>query len=266
FLVIASLILFMLPTLMMVTFETYFAQKMSVEERGEMMRMWAPTAEQLQEQLDIYRGSFMTQLPERFKAWASMFGFLMFFIWRILGNMLIGMALYKAGILSARKSETTLGVIAAFGFALGLPLAALGIHQNAANGWTMEFSFGIGSLYNYVGSLLAAFGWIGLVTAVYRTGVAPNVQARFAAVGRMAFTNYIMHSVICTLIFNGHGLGYFGHVNRITQLALVLAIGGFQLWYSPWWLRHFRFGPLEWLWRSLAYWRLQPVWARLDQR
>ena len=68
----------------------------------------------------------------------------------------------------------------------------------------------------------------------------------------MALTNYIMHSVICTLIYNGHGLSLFGQVDRVWQQVLTVAIFTLQLWYSPLWLRRFRFGPLEWLWRSPA--------------
>ena len=74
----------------------------------------------------------------------------------------------------------------------------------------------------------------------------------------MAFTNYIMHSVLCTLIFYGAGLGFFGSVERWGEVLLVLAIWAIQLILSPLWLSRFRFGPLEWLWRSMTYWRLQP--------
>ena len=75
----------------------------------------------------------------------------------------------------------------------------------------------------------------------------------------MALTNYLMQSVICTLVFYGHGLGLFGRVPRTSQLAIVGALWALQLTVSPLWLRQFRFGPLEWLWRSLTYWRLQPM-------
>lgn len=68
---------------------------------------------------------------------------------------------------------------------------------------------------------------------------------RLAAVGRMAFPNYRFHTLVCTTIFYGHGLGLFGKVQRVGQLAIVLAIWAFQLIVSPFWLRHFLFGPLE---------------------
>ena len=78
----------------------------------------------------------------------------------------------------------------------------------------------------------------------------------------MAFTNYISQSVICTLIFYGHGLGLFERVDRLGQLAIVVAIWILQLLWSPWWLARFRFGPLEWLWRSLTYMKFQPMAVR----
>ena len=81
----------------------------------------------------------------------------------------------------------------------------------------------------------------------------------FAAVGRMALTNYLMQTVLCTFIFYGHGLGQFGMLERWQQLLLVVAIWVLQLVVSPFWLRYFRFGPAEWLWRSLTYMELQPM-------
>jgi uncharacterized membrane protein YeiB len=75
----------------------------------------------------------------------------------------------------------------------------------------------------------------------------------------MALTDYILQSVICTTIFYGHGLGLFGRVERIEQLGIVVAIWVVQLVLSPIWLRYFLFGPLEWLWRSLTYWSVEPI-------
>ena len=82
---------------------------------------------------------------------------------------------------------------------------------------------------------------------------------RLAAVGRMAFTNYIMHTIICTTIFYGDGFGLFGKVERVWQFAIVVAIWTLQLIVSPVWLKHFVFGPLEWLWRCLTYLQWEPL-------
>jgi uncharacterized protein len=84
------------------------------------------------------------------------------------------------------------------------------------------------------------------------------LKASLAAVGRMALTNYIMHSVICMFIFTGVGFGLFGKLERFELLYVVFAIWVFQLIVSPIWLKNFQFGPMEWLWRSLSYQKSQP--------
>ena len=75
----------------------------------------------------------------------------------------------------------------------------------------------------------------------------------------MAFTNYITHSVICTLFFFGYGLNYFGELQFYQLYYVVVSIWIVQLIISPIWLRYFYIGPLEWLWRSLTYFKIQPM-------
>ncbi len=84
------------------------------------------------------------------------------------------------------------------------------------------------------------------------------IKSRFVAVGRMAFTNYILQTLFCTGLFYGSGFGLFGELDRWQQVPVVFGVWALQLWYSPIWLRSFRFGPLEWFWRSLTYWKLVP--------
>jgi uncharacterized protein len=84
------------------------------------------------------------------------------------------------------------------------------------------------------------------------------LTVRLAAVGRMALTNYLAQTLICTFIFFGWGLGYFARVERKWLPLFVIGVWLLQLLWSPWWLARFHFGPLEWLWRSLTYARRQP--------
>jgi uncharacterized protein len=116
-----------------------------------------------------------------------------------------------------------------------------------------------GGLFNYWGSLFVSLGYIGVVMLVCMSERLKCITRPFAAVGRMAFTSYLVQSLICTTIFYGHGLGLFGRVERKGQILVVFAVWAFQLIASPVWLRYFRFGPFEWLWRSLAYRRSQPM-------
>jgi uncharacterized protein len=83
--------------------------------------------------------------------------------------------------------------------------------------------------------------------------------APLAAVGRMALTNYLAHSLVFTTIANGYGLGFYGRVGPAAGLLLTLAMYAIQIVLSNWWVRRFRFGPMEWLWRSLSYLRPQPL-------
>ena len=119
----------------------------------------------------------------------------------------------------------------------------------------------VGGVWNYIGSILVAFGHIGLVMHVVRQGLLAGLMERFSAVGRMAFTNYLMHSLVLTTLFYGYGFGLYGEIPRAPQMLIVAGMLGLQLALSPWWLARFRFGPAEWLWRSLTYWKRQPFRA-----
>jgi len=94
---------------------------------------------------------------------------------------------------------------------------------------------------------------------VAKAGALKWLMSSLAAVGQMAFSNYIFHSLVCTTIFYGHGFRLYNRLERHQLYYIVFAIWLFQLIASPIWLRHFRFGPLEWCWRSLTYWRRQPM-------
>jgi uncharacterized protein len=252
-LLVLAALLFLVPA-----FFLTFIHKMPAEDMQELSAMWSPTAEYIETTRATLRGGWLDQIAFRFEEWLGMMGFLFLFGWRILANMLIGMALFRTGVFSATRSRGFYVALIAIGFAIGLPMVTWGIYDHEACDWDMVRSMGVGSLFNYFGSLFVAFGWIGLVMLICHAGALPGLRERFAAVGQMAFTNYIMHSVICTTIYNGYGLGLFGHVDRIWQMFIIAGIFALQLWYSPLWLQRFRFGPLEWLWRALTYWSRPP--------
>jgi uncharacterized protein len=102
-------------------------------------------------------------------------------------------------------------------------------------------------------------GYLSLIALWSTSDFLPDLKRRLAAVGRMAFSNYIMHSILGIFIFYGIGLGLMGEVQRFPQLMIVFAIWALQLIISPWWLKRYRFGPLEWFWRTLTYWKRQPM-------
>lgn len=220
---------------------------------------WLPDAEGVATELATYRGGWLEQMALRVPAVAKhdSFIFLVFQGWRAGGLMLVGMALYKWGVLIAQRSRRFYAILAVAGFGIGLPVIALGMARNLAAGFSFEYSMFFGSRYNYVGSLGVALGYVAVIMLVSMSrGWITRV---LAPVGRMAFTNYLMQTVICTLIFYGHGLGLFGRVERGFQILIVLGVWILQIWFSRIWLGRFRLGPAEWLWRSLSYGRIQPI-------
>ncbi len=122
-----------------------------------------------------------------------------------------------------------------------------------------------GVFYNVFGSLVVALGHVGLIMLIVQSGAIGWLTTRLAAVRRMALSNYLSDSIVCTTLFYGYGFGLFEHINRTGLAAIVLTIWIMQLLASPIWLKYFRYGPAEWLWRSLTYWRLQPMRQRPEE-
>ncbi len=225
------------------------------EAQTAVLADFQPTPEALAAEVAAFQGGFAAQMAYRSPEALAMETevFVSFALWRVTGLMLLGMALYKLGVFSAAKSKTFYRSLIGAGVLVGIPVIAYGMSRSFAAGWPVPDFFFLGLQFNYWASLLVALGWIGLIMLLCQSGRLAWLQSSLAAVGRMAFTNYILQSVICTLIFNGHGLGLFGQVDRAGQALVVVGVCALQLWYSPLWLKRYRFGPLEWLWRSLVY-------------
>ena len=141
---------------------------------------------------------------------------------------------------------------------VGLGIVVAGVAYIQANDWSAGAAL-FWLQFNFVGSFLVAGGYLGLVMLYAKRRPDGPVTRAFAAVGRTAFTNYLLQTVIATTIFYGHGFGLFGSVTRVAQYGVVLAIWAIQVPLSVIWLRYFRFGPVEWVWRTLTYGERQPM-------
>ena len=233
-------------------------------EQWEATRAFlAPTQAEMQVNLEAHRGTYAELLRHRVPTTMGMQqGFLIVYSWRVAGLMCLGMALMKLGVLSAARSEGFYRRLMLLGYGLGLPLTVYSGLDLFAHGFEPFYAMRYGMLANYVGSVVVALGHIGMVMLVVRTGFLRGLMGRFAAVGRMALSNYLLHSLILTTVFYGYGLGLYGRVPRFWQMGFVVAVIGLQLLASPWWLERYRFGPAEWAWRSLTYWQRQPMRRR----
>ena len=234
------------------------------EVTEQMAAEWIPSQELVERELAIFRGSWATHFQER-SSRAIIFETILFallFFWRSGGLILIGMGLYQYGVVEGQRSDVFYLRGTLFGLLTGFPLVLLGVYLNEANDWSHAYSMFFGGIPNYWGGLGVSLGYICLLNLVVKRNWIPIATVGLASVGRMALTNYLMQSVVCAFLFYGHGLGWFGHLSRFELLTVVLAVWCFQLILSPLWLGVFQFGPFEWVWRSLSYWRMQPIWRK----
>jgi uncharacterized protein len=173
--------------------------------------------------------------------------------------MLIGMAFFKWGVLTAERPNKfyTRGI--SISLLIGLAIVIFGLFRNFQENFSMEYSFFLGTQFNYWGSLFVSFGFICIVMLFSKMNHINKLLRSLAGVGRTAFSNYLLQTIICTTIFYGHGFGLFGTVERWTQILIVVGIWLFQILITNIWLQYFRFSPVEWIWRSLTYWKLQPM-------
>ena len=222
---------------------------------------WHPTEAVFMTEVTALRGGLVEQFAHRIPASLEFqtVVFLVWGLWRAGGLMLAGMGLFKLGIFSGERSAAFYRGLVTLAALVGLPIVAWGWYQNVQSGWDVEYSFFFGNQYNYWASLVVSMGWVGLVMLACRSTSLGWLTRPLAAAGRMALSNYLGQSLICTLIFYGHGLGLFGRVDRIGQAGIVAAVWLVQLVVCPLWLGHFRYGPMEWAWRSLTYGRRQPL-------
>ena len=168
----------------------------------------------------------------------------------VFSMMLIGLALFKMGVFTLERSTKFYVALAVVGYGIGLTVNTLETR------WIIDNDFSLLAFsqarWSYVlGRLATTAGHLGLLLLIARWGVFPLFQHALACVGRMAFTNYLTHSVVCAIIFVG--LGYFGQLERHQLYYVVFGIWTAQLVLSPLWLSKFSMGPLEWLWRALTY-------------
>lgn len=225
------------------------------EIRGE----YAKIDNEITRELALYRGPYLPILEARLDTAANPFVGVLMTILETLPLMLLGMALFRNGFLTGGWTTLKYRQVARRWLPPGVLLTLL-------IGW-LQWRAG----FDYLVSLNAMIAWAGpgrlmmtvsyaalLVLLIQHASASPWI-ARVAAAGRMAFSNYLGTSIAMTTIFYGYGLGLFGDVGRWTLYLVCGAMWAVMLLWSKPWLDRFRYGPLEWLWRSLARGSLQPM-------
>lgn len=206
-------------------------------------------------------GSYADAVSHRFGELIVMIPLILFFAPAFLGLFLVGMLAGRAGIITDVAGNRRLLVRTLM---LG---RTVGLAGNGLGAWMMMGA----SAREDLGWLLIGTGIISIfgpvLTAAYIAGIVLLIDQRpsisvltpLAAVGRMALTNYLAQSLVATMIFYGYGLGLAGEIGRLGTIGIALLIFTVQVFYSMSWLKTFRYGPMEWLWRSLTYGVRQPM-------
>jgi len=236
-------------------------QKDAKQQWEEMQKGMKPTPDDLKKDAEGWRGNLLSVIKTRAKI---VFGYIhsqpyySFLNWDVWSMMLIGMGLMKMGSLNASKPYKFYLIAALIGYGIGIPVNSYTAWVLVKNNFDVVTHIFTGVTYD-LGRLTVALGHVALLMIVAKAGALHWLMSRLAAVGQMAFSNYVTHSVVCSTLFTGFGFGLYGKLERYQLYYVVLAIWVFQLAVSPIWLRRFRFGPLEWCWRSLTYWKRQPM-------
>ena len=234
----------------------------TLEEWAELSRDIAvPSAALLREEMALYLGSWSGiaeyQLTEK-AAMPLFFTFL--FGWETLAYMLFGMAALKSGFLTGGWDNARYRRVAIMALAVAVPVYAVLAVLIVADGFTVPglFTYSFAATTPFRPLVVAAYAAL-IILATRRGGWLVD---RIAATGRAAFSNYLGTSILMTGLFYGWGLGWFGSLSRIELWPVVVAMWLVMLAWSKPWLDRFQYGPLEWLWRSLARWQLQPMLKR----
>jgi uncharacterized protein len=200
-------------------------------------------------------GSFAEVTAQRFNDLLMLISFAPFWVFPVMGYFLLGRWLLVSGRLKAPEQHA--GFFRAWsrwGLLAGLALSVIAtglMYPQPLHMPSMELA--IGATLMAIGAPMLMLGYLGQV-------IRNQERLRWLApAGRMALSNYLLQSLVWTMVFFGYGVGLWGAVPRALQPVLVVGFFGAQVAFSHWWLKRFRFGPAEWVWRGLTYGRVRAI-------
>ncbi|WP_380778534.1 DUF418 domain-containing protein [Sphingomonas sp. R86520] len=216
-----------------------------------------PTPHEITRQIAIGRGGYAGQLAQRWENPVGPFAVIAMVGAETLGYMLLGMAGLRSGFLTGAWSRRTYRWIAIVCVGIGgiayAFIAAVEIGHNFDPRYVL---FSWITLSTPVRPIMIV-GYAALIILLGRPG--GWLTTRVAAAGRMAFSNYIGTSLVCTTMFYGFGFDLFGYLTRAQLYIVVVLVWIAMLAWSKPWLDRYRYGPLEWVWRSLSRFAWQPM-------
>lgn len=207
------------------------------------------------------QGTWSEVAATRAREWLAVNQYAIFFAPNILGLFVLGLWAGRRRVFHDLPAHLP-RIRRAFPVLVAVGVVANGgmvFAQDRADPLAANLWFGIQQVCFSIGALALSFAYVAGLSLLWQRSAGRRLLGPLAPVGRMALSNYLMHSVICTTLAYSYGLGLYGEVSHAAGLGLTVLIFVFQIPLSAWWLSRFRFGPMEWLWRSLSYGRMQPM-------
>jgi uncharacterized protein len=234
------------------------AQITALEDWKSEQDRWRPGTEKLYADIAAHQHGYLSQRADASDAIKSEIdGAHTFGDW--VGLMLLGMALFRLGFFSLKCTTRTYILTAIIGISISMPLTFVGCWHAWRSGFDL-FTTAHWLLYPYdLARVTGGIGYAAVLLLLVRSGVFKWMFARVASIGQMALSNYILNSLVMKMIFVWGPLHWYGYMDYYKLYYVVAAEWIVNLTFSTLWLRHFRFGPLEWCWRSLTYWKRQPM-------
>ncbi|GMG86254.1 DUF418 domain-containing protein [Biformimicrobium ophioploci] len=235
------------------------------EEQESAIEGWEkrPTAyddKVVQEHLETMQGGlgdiFLSDAAAPF--WKNGFFLFEYWFWDVILMMTLGMVLFKAGIITGQRAAGFYLRGMAICYGIAIPMAAIAVWRVYSSDFDPIVWESSGITYE-ICRVLLTLGHMCLIILFCKSGLLRGFARSMQYVGQMALTNYLTQSIICALVFYGFGAGLFGKYFGYQLYFFVFAIWVVQIIWSRLWLQYFRFGPFEWLWRSLTYWQRQPM-------
>ena len=248
-LVALASIFFMIPVVM----NLLIYCTLSPSELGEIYGgIWNPESSN---EIQAYQSSYLGQMKVRSQGayYLETAQLLSEGLWRYSAMMITGILLFRLDWFKAIKGGAYYLRFGLVFLIAGLVISAFGLYLSYERLWEGAWSMTVGHQFTYIASFFMALSYISILVFWSTVGLGRRVQNLLKKIGRMAFTNYIFSSVVCTFIFYGHGLGYFAQFDRVQQWVVVLFVWLLILLLSNWVMSRYRQGPLEFIWRKLTY-------------
>ncbi len=259
-LVAAGLCVYLIPNVFFIDLSMQLAE-LSAEDIAWLNNIWQPNPDSLRALKDIFRGDYLSQLTFRVsghsnkpKLASELLTFYLFIdgFGRAFGMMLVGMGLFKLGVFTSHCSKKLNLCLIVLGLLVGMSLIAVGIYANYQHEFSATYGLFNGRMYNNMATPFMVMSYLCLFNLLVRCQGFTLLKFYLSAVGKLALTNYLAQSLLASLIFYGWGLAWYGQLNRAEVYLLIPVIACLQIVFSVFWLMHFRYGPIEWIWRVLT--------------